>query len=68
MWIAHTELLLQIIDGYIGLILNAENHFYYVKTALSGGVIECILIFFVITLRLYSKFERKFDHYRHYLQ
>ena len=56
MLIAHTELLLQIIEGEL-VILNAEKHFYLVKPALSDGVIELILNFVVITLRLLSKFE-----------
>ena len=56
MLIAHTELLLQIIEGY-WVILNAEKHFYKVKNALSEGVIELILNFVVITLRLQSKFK-----------
>ena len=42
-----------------GKFLNAEKHFSESKKALSEGVIEFILIFFVIILRLYSKFERK---------
>ena len=42
-----------------GLFLNAEKHFYSVKCALSEGVIELVLNFFVITLQFYSKFERK---------
>ena len=58
MLMAHTELLLQIIDGE-RVFLNAEKHFYFVKNALSEGVIECILDIFVITLRLYYKFERE---------
>ena len=40
------------------LFLNAEKHFYKVKNALSEGVTESMLIF-SITLRLYSKFERR---------
>ena len=42
-----------------GQFLSAEKHFYSVKNALNEGVIEFILIFVVITLWLYSKFERK---------
>ena len=59
MLMAHTELLLQIIDGKRVFLLNAEKHFYFVKNALSEGVIECILDIFVITLRLYYKFEHE---------
>ena len=44
MFIAHTELLLQIIDKS-WVFLNTEKHFYLVKNALSEGVIEFILIF-----------------------
>ena len=55
MFIAHTELLLQI----IGEFLNVEKHFHQVKNALSEGFIKFILNFVVITLRLYSRFERK---------
>ena len=51
MLIAHTELLLQIIEER-GQFLNAEKLFYYVKNALSEGVIELLLNFVVITLRL----------------
>ena len=42
-----------------GQLLPAEKHFYEVKIALSEGVIEFMLNFFDIKLRLYSKFERK---------
>ena len=42
-----------------GYFLNAEKHFYFVKNALSEGVIECILDIFVITLWLYYKLERE---------
>ena len=58
MLIAHTELLLQIIMAS-GYFLNAEKYFYLVENALSEVVIEFILNYFVITLRLYCKFERK---------
>ena len=44
MLISHTELLLQLIDGY-WVILNAEKHSYKVKNALSDGVMEFILFF-----------------------
>ena len=49
MMVAHTELLLQIIEGY-WVFLNAKNPFYEVKTALIEGVIELILNFVAITL------------------
>ena len=44
MFIAHTELLLQIIDVQ-WVILNAEKHLYEVKSALSEGVKKFILNF-----------------------
>ena len=52
MLIAHTELLLQIIDGY-WVIFNK------VKNALSERGYRIYTYFLGITLRLYSKFERK---------
>ena len=42
MLIAHTKLLLQIIERR-GQFLNAEKLFYYVKNVLNEGVIELIL-------------------------
>ena len=59
MFIAHTELLLQIIDE-LWVIFKRRKAFLLNKNALGEGVIEFIIIFFVITLRLYSKFECKF--------
>ena len=41
-----------------GYFLNAEKHFYKVKNALSERGYRIYTYFFVITLRLYSKFER----------
>ena len=58
MFIAHTELLLQIIDGK-WVFLNAEKHFYKVKNALSERGYRIYIYFFVITLQLYSIFKRK---------
>ena len=43
----------------VGIFLNAEKHFYKVKNALSERCYRIYTYFFVITLRLYSKFERK---------
>ena len=54
----HTELFLQIIDGQ-WVILKRWKAFSLRQNALSEGVIEFILIFYAIALRLYSKFERK---------
>ena len=42
-----------------GYILTAEKHFYQVKNALSKRGYRNYTYFFIITLRLYSKFERK---------
>ena len=42
-----------------GWFLNAEKHFYKVKNALSERGYRIYTYFFDITLRLYSKFERK---------
>ena len=47
-----------LINGY-GQFLKAEILFYEIRNALSEGVIEFILNFVFITLRLYSKFECK---------
>ena len=58
MFIAHTELLLQAIDGYWVIFKRWKAFFLLSQNTLSEGIIEFILHFFVITLRLYSKFER----------
>ena len=58
MFIAHTELLLQIID-VSWVFFKRWEAFPFSLKCISEMVIEFILNFVVITLRLYSTFERK---------